>query len=140
MQYRLCAACGIMGSLLSWCFGGWDAALQALVICMAVDYLSGLAVAGIFKHSLKTETGGLNSRIGFQGLVKKGMMLLIVLIAHRLDAVLAVTYIRDGVCVAFLVNELISILENAGMMGIPIPNVLKNAIDVLKQKGDKNND
>lgn len=140
MQYRVCAACGILGSVLSYSFGGWDAALQALVICMAVDYLSGLAVAGIFRHSMKTETGGLNSRIGFQGLVKKGMMLLFVLIAHRLDAVFITAYIRDGVCVAFMVNELISILENAGMMGVPVPKILKNAIDVLKQKEEQKDD
>lgn len=137
MQYRICAAAGVLGSVLSYLFGGWDAALQALVLCMAADYLSGLAVAGIFKHSQKTETGGLNSRVGFQGLVKKGMMLLIVLIAHQLDAVLATAYIRDGVCAAFLMNEVISMIENAGMMGIPVPKALKNAIDVLKQKEEE---
>ncbi len=140
MQYKICTACGLLGSVLSWCFGGWDAGIQALVICMAADYLSGLAVAGIFRHSLKTDTGGLSSRIGFQGLVKKGMVLLIVLLAHRLDVMMGGSWIRDGVCAAFMANELVSILENAGMMGIPMPNALKNAIDVLKQKGEEKHD
>jgi toxin secretion/phage lysis holin len=137
MQYKFCAICGIAGSTVSYLFGGWDAAMQALLLFMAADYLSGLLVAGVFCQSQKTESGGLNSSICFQGLVKKSMMLLFVLVAHRLDAVLGTSYIRDGVSIAFLVNELISIIENAGIMGIPVPKILQNAIDVLKQKEDK---
>ncbi len=134
---KFCTAAGILGSALSWLFGGWDAALQALAVCMAADYLSGLCVAGIFRHSQKTKSGGLSSRVGFEGLVRKGMMLLIVLIAHRLDIMMGMLYLRDGVCAAFIANELLSIIENAGMMGIPIPKIIRNAIDVLKQKGDQ---
>jgi len=114
--------------------------LQALIICMGIDYLSGVLVAGVFRHSLKSENGGLCSRIGFQGLVRKGMILLIVLIAHRLDLIVGGGWIRDGVCAAFLANELVSILENAGMMGIPFPKALQNAIDILKSKGDEKHD
>ncbi len=136
MQVKFCAAAGAMGSICSWMLGGWDAAMQALAVCMAVDYLSGFAVAGIFRHSKKTESGGLSSRVGFQGLLRKGMMLLMVLIAHRLDCMMGTGYLRDGVCAAFLANELVSIIENAGMMGVPIPAVIRNAIDLLKEKGE----
>ncbi len=136
MHPKICAAIGVLGSILSWCFGGWSAALRALALCMAADYLSGLAVAGIFQHSRKTETGGLSSRVGFEGLLRKGMMLLIVLIAHHLDLVMGTGYLRDGVCAAFLANELLSIIENAGMMGVPIPGIVKNAVDLLKKKGE----
>lgn len=138
MNYRITAFFGIAGSFLSWLFGGWDAALQTLLVFMAADYLSGLVLAGVFRHSQKTQTGGLSSMVCFQGLVKKGMILLFVLLANRLDAVIGTAYIRDGVCVAFMANELISIIENAGMMGVPVPEIVKNAIDLLKQKGDKN--
>ncbi len=140
MQLKFCTICGLLGGVLSWCFGSWDAALQALIICMGIDYLSGVLVAGVFRHSLKSENGGLCSRIGFQGLVRKGMILLIVLIAHRLDLIVGGGWIRDGVCAAFLANELVSILENAGMMGIPFPKALQNAIDILKSKGDEKHD
>lgn len=136
MNHYTQAALGIAGGVCSYLFGGWDAALQALLVFMVTDYLTGLAVAGLFRHSAKTKTGGLSSTICFRGIVKKCMMLVFVLIAHQLDLVIGATYIRDGVCAAFLSGELLSIIENAGMMGIPIPGVLADAIDLLKRKGD----
>lgn len=136
MKFNVCAGFGVAGSVVSYLLGGFDAALQTLLIFIVVDYVSGLAVAGIFKKSGKTETGGLNSTICFQGLIKKCMILLCVLMAHRLDVVLALHYIRNGVCFAFMANEAISILENAGEMGVPIPQIIRNAIDLLKKKGD----
>ena len=104
---------------------------------MAIDYISGLAVAGVFHASRKTDSGALESRAGWKGLCKKAMTLLFVLIAHRLDMVIGTTYIRDTVVIAFVTNELISIVENAGLMGIPLPPVITNAIDILKRKGDQ---
>lgn len=136
MNYKLSAGIGVIGGAVSYLFGGWDASLQALLLFMAADYITGLAAAALFRHSPKTESGGLSSKVCFQGLVRKGMVLLLVLLAHRLDTVLAVSYIRDGVCIAFLANELISIIENAGLMGVPIPEVVRHAIDLLKQKGE----
>lgn len=136
MDYRFTVICGCAGSVLSWLFGGWDAALQTLLVFMASDYLSGLVVAGVFHHSAKTPSGGLSSEVCFTGLMKKCMILLFVLLGHRLDVILASAYIRDGVCIAFMINELLSIIENAGSMGVPVPEIVKNAIDLLKQKGD----
>ena len=103
---------------------------------MGVDYISGLAVAGVFHTSKKTDSGTLESRAGWKGLTKKAMTLLFVLIAYRLDLLIGTTYIRDAVVIAFVTNELISIVENAGLMGIPLPAVITNAIDILKRKGD----
>ncbi len=137
MDGRFSAAVGVCGSFLSWLFGGWDAALQTLLVFMAADYLTGLAAAGIFRRSPKTKGGGLSSEAGFQGLVRKCMMLLFVLLAHRLDVVLDIYCIRDGVCAAFMANELISIIENAGLMGVPVPEAVRNAIELLKQKGEE---
>jgi toxin secretion/phage lysis holin len=115
--------------------------MTTLVIFMAVDYLTGLVVAGVFQRSTKSDTGALQSKAGWKGLCKKGMTLLIVLIAARLDLVVGSDFIRDATVIAFITNETISIVENAGLMGLPIPAVITNAIDVLKKSGkedDKN--
>ena len=105
---------------------------------MGIDYISGVIVAGVFHKSTKTKTGGLNSLIGWKGLFKKGLTLAIVLVAHRLDLLIGTNYIRDAVIIAFCANELISIIENAGLIGIPIPTVITKAIEVLKERGGGN--
>lgn len=134
----ICTVLGVIGAAISNLFGGWDAALTTLIIFMAIDYASGIIVAGVFHKSSKSDTGGLNSHIGWQGIYRKGVTLAIVLIACRLDLLLDTNYIKDAVVIAFCANELISIVENAGLMGIPMPDVLIRAIDVLKYRGDKN--
>lgn len=136
-NYNLCAILGLVGAAVTEMLGGWDSSLITLIIFMAIDYLTGLAVAGIFHTSPKTETGTLESRAGWKGLCRKCMTLLFVLIGTRLDIAIGTTYIRDAVCIAFITNELISIVENAGLMGLPIPEVIIKAIDVLKRKNDK---
>ena len=94
----------------------------------------GLVVAGVFHKSGKSETGALESRAGWKGICRKGVTLLIVLIACRLDLVMGSNYIRDAVVIAFILNETISIIENAGLMGIPIPAVITKAVDVLRSR------
>jgi len=130
------AVIGAIGAFIARLFGGWDAAMTTLVIFMGIDYLMGLIVAGIFKRSGKSENGGLDSRAGFKGLLKKSVVLLVVLVACRLDLVLGSTFIKDAVIIGYIANETISIIENAGLMGIPIPDVIKRAIDILKNKSD----
>lgn len=140
MKQTICTVLGVIGSAIASLFGGWDAGLATLIIFMAVDYFSGLAVAGIFKKSPKSITGSLESRAGWKGLCRKGMTLLFVLIAYRLDLVLGLSYIRNAVIIGFIANELISLVENAGLMGVPLPEVIIKAIDILQKKneGDKN--
>lgn len=128
---------GVLGSTISIAFGGWDSALTTLIIFMAIDYVTGLIVAGIFHNSNKTENGSLESKAGWKGLCKKGVTLLIVLVACRLDIVLGSTFVKDAVVIAFVANETISIIENSGLMGIPIPSVITRAIDVLKSKTEE---
>lgn len=135
MKNAICTSIGVVGSLLASLFGGWTTSLTTLLIFMGIDYASGLVVAGVFHNSPKTETGALESRAGLKGLIRKFSMLLFVLIGYRLDVAVGTTYIRDAVCIAFMANELISIVENAGLMGLPIPAVITNAIDILKKKG-----
>ena len=130
---------GAVGGFIAMAFGGWSDALITLIVFMSVDYITGLTVAGIFKKSKKSENGALESRAGFKGLCRKGVALLIVLVATRLDVVMKTTYIEDAVIIAFIANESISIIENAGLMGIPIPSVITKAIDILKKESEKAN-
>lgn len=138
MKEGICTAVGVVGGFIASMFGGWDAAMITLVMFMCIDYVSGLIVAGVFHNSKKTESGTLESRAGWKGLCRKGMTLLFVLIAYRLDLAIGVNYIRDAVIIGFMANELISIVENAGLMGVPLPAVIQNAIDILtKQSAEK---
>lgn len=137
MKEGICTGVGIVGGFIASLFGGWDAALITLVMFMGIDYISGLLVAGVFHNSNKTDSGTLESKAGFKGLCRKGMTLLFVLIAYRLDLALGVNYIRDAVIIGFMANELISIVENAGLMGLPLPAVITKAIDVLTKKAER---
>lgn len=134
MKNTLCILTGVIGSAITALFGGWDTGIATLILFMAIDFFSGLAVAAIFHNSQKTETGTLESRAGWKGLCRKSMTLLFVLIAHRLDLSIGTSYIRDTVVIGFMANELISIVENAGLMGLPLPSVLTKAIDILNKK------
>lgn len=133
-KLTLASITGIIGSFIASLFGGWTTDLQTLILFMCIDFISGLLVAVLFKNSNKTATGTLSSQAGFKGLCKKCYILLMVLVAHRLDVTLATDYIKTAVIIAFIVNELISIIENAGLMGIPIPSVITSVIDVLRKK------
>lgn len=130
------AMIGAVGALLTSLFGGWDTGMTTLIIFMAIDYLAGLVVAGVFKQSQKSDSGALESRAGWKGLCKKGMSLLFVLIAYRLDLMIGTDYIRDAVVIGFCANELISIVENAGLMGLPLPKPIMKALDVLRDKAE----
>lgn len=136
MKQMICSFFGLIGSAIAAAFGGWDAGLATLLIFMGLDYVSGLIVAGVFKNSPKTDTGTLESKAGWKGLCRKGMTLIFVLIAYRVDLVIGTNYIRDAVIIAFIANELISLVENAGLMGVPLPKIIINAIDVLQKKSE----
>lgn len=140
MKNILSTYIGILGSIIASLLGGWDMALQTLVIFMTIDYVTGLMVAGIFNKSTKTKHGALESVAGWKGLCRKGVALLIVLIACRLDLLTGANLIRDAVVIAYCTNEAISIIENAGLMGVPIPTRLTKAIEALKSKEDDNNE
>ncbi len=139
MKTKFITGIGFIGSCVASLFGGWDAALITLIIFMGIDYITGLIVAGVFHNSTKTESGALESKAGWKGLCRKGMTLLIVLIACRLDLVMGTDFVRNAVVIGYIANETISIIENAGLMGLPIPSVLTKAIEVLKKKAETEN-
>ena len=131
---------GIIGSFISNSFGGWNQAMTTLCIFMLTDYVTGLIVAGVFKNSTKTNDGGLESKAGFKGLMRKFGVLLLVLIACRLDMMFDTSFVKDCVIIAFIANETISITENIGLMGVPIPKVIEKAITLLNEKGEEKNE
>lgn len=124
-------------AFISGIFGGWNEALTTVVVLMIIDYVTGLVVAGVFKNSPKTETGALESKASIKGLFRKFFMLVFIFIGHRIDLEFGTEYIRDAICISFTINELLSIIENAGLMGVPIPKVITNAIAVLKNKEEE---
>ena len=137
----VCTAVGAVGGVIAKALGGWDNAVITLIIFMVIDYAMGIIVAAVFKNSEKSENGGLSSRVCWVGLARKVITLLFVVIAYRLDLLIGTDYIRTGVIIAFCASELISICENAGLMGVPLPSVITKAIDILKNKSeDDNND
>ena len=140
LKVGICTGFGIVGSGIAAAFGGWDAGLMTLVILMAIDYLTGFMVAAIWHKSPKSENGALESKAGWKGLCRKGVTLLIVLIGAQLDKLLGGDFVRNAVIIGYAVNELISIIENAGLMGVPVPEVVQRAIELLQKKGEDEGD
>ena len=136
MKQAIFAALGAAGSFVAGALGGWDSAIITLCVFMAIDYATGFIVAAVFHASKKSDSGGLKSHEGWKGLCKKGMILLLVVVANLLDKQIGASYVRDAVCIFFMVNEGVSILENAGLMGLPIPQWLTKALDILQAKAD----
>ncbi len=134
VRQTLCTFLGVLGGAAAWAFGGWDAALAALLVCMGVDYLSGSIVALVFHKSQKTPSGAYDSGYGLKGLCKKGLMLLFVLVAVQIDRLLGISYARDAVCIGFCANEIISIVENLGLVGIPMPKAITEALEQLQKE------
>ena len=134
MKEWICTATGMIGAAIAAAFGGWDTALIALVICMAVDYISGSIVALVFHNSRKSETGAYNSTYGLKGLCKKGLMLLFVIVAVQVDRLMGSAYVRDAVCIGFCTNEVLSIVENLGLAGVPMPQAVVKALEQLQSK------
>lgn len=121
------ALSGITGSIVSYAFGGWSGVLELLLLFFAVDYITGCAV------SIKTGRG-LRSKIGFLGIMKKGLMLLLVFLGHRIDLALGMNFVMNGTIYFWLANELVSIVENYGRLGFKVPPIFKKVITVLQEK------
>ena len=118
-----------VGGGIAGLFGGWDPLIQVLAGMMVIDYLSGIVVAAMGR-SAKTDYGGLSSKVGAIGLARKGLMLLVVLVAALLDAAMGMegSVCRDAACWFYIANEGISILENVGQAGAPYPERLKRLL------------
>lgn len=127
---------GVIGAAIASLYGGWSSGMTTLVILMIIDYVTGLLTAAVFGKSKKTEDGKLESRAGWKGLVRKCVTLLMVLVAVRIDMLIGTNFVRDASVIGFSANELLSIVENAGLMGVPLPAVIVSAVEVLQKKAD----
>ena len=138
MKDEISTIAGLIGGFIATLLGGWDSALITLVIFMAIDFTTGLIAAALGK-SKHSWTGRLSSKAGWYGLAKKFCTLLIIVVAVRIDILIGTTYVRDATCIVFCVNELLSIVENTSLMGVPYPDAIKKAIDVLQKKAGRVN-
>ncbi|NLP51433.1 phage holin family protein [Bacillus sp. RO1] len=118
----------LVGSMASFFYGGFSSLLMFLIMFVVVDYLTGIMAAFVEKR--------LSSRVGFKGIAQKVFIFALVSIAHVLDIILGTNLIKDVTILFYLVNEFISIMENASRLGVPIPNILKKVIDAIKKKAD----
>lgn len=135
---RLLAAAG---GAVAGLFGGWNTLLTVLAALMAADYLSGLTVA-LMGRSRKTEYGGLSSKVGAQGLARKGLMLLVVLVAALLDQAMGAeaAVCRDAACWFYIANEGLSLVENLSLAGVPFPPRLKRLLGQHLEQDEKEED
>lgn len=126
----------VIGSTVAHALGGWDMALKVLVCFMILDYATGWLVAALWHKSGKSETGALSSDAGFKGLLKKCVMLALVWMGNLLDRATGSDFVRTAVCMFFIANEGLSILENTAIMGIPYPAFIKNMLDAMRRAAD----
>ncbi|MFC4103590.1 phage holin family protein [Paenibacillus xanthanilyticus] len=132
-QAELSTGAGLLGAFLSYAFGGWSEALAFLLLVIGIDVITGVSA------SLK-EGAGLSSAVMSAGLAKKGLTLVVILLAHRMDILLGTDVVMVGAVYFYIANELISITENYGRLGLPLPDAVKRVIAVLKNKGGANDD
>jgi len=119
---------GAGGALLGLA-GGWDALMRVLVICMAVDYVTGVI------NAIKERE--LSSKVGWVGILRKLTIFGVVILAAQIDVALNLQAVCRTAAIAFYTaNEGISVLENAAAIGLPIPQKLIDILGQLKKKGD----
>lgn len=135
------AACGAVIAMLA----GVPPVMWVLIGVMTIDYVTGI-ICGVMGVSPKTESGGLSSRAALTGLLRKGMILLVVLLAALLDmavranAGVQFSAVTGATCLWFIASEGVSILENAAAMGLPIPKVLQRALDIMMDESGQDDD
>lgn len=131
MEKHFNALVAVIATFFTYLFGSWDLALQVLIVFMVLDYGTGVLYAFLNNQ--------LNSEVGFKGLVKKLMILVVLIIGVMLDRILGTgTWVfRTLVCYFYIANEGISLLENVGNIGIPIPNKIRNALEQLNKDDEE---
>jgi len=123
-----------IGAILSHFFGVWDRLIEAMIVFMVIDMLTGSIVAGIFNKSKKSPDGKLLGKSMAQGMAKKGMALFFVIIGCQFDLLLQRDYVRSAVIFCILTSELLSILENAALMGVKPPKIFQHILSVVSEK------
>lgn len=138
LYFSVLTACSAAGAVIAKALGGWDESLQVLITFMAVDYVLGIIIALVWKSSPKTEDGSFESNASLKGLFRKGGILAIVYMAVQIDMLAGnSSYIRNTVILFFIANEGFSIIENLGIMGLPMPEVIRNAFAAIKKQSEQ---
>lgn len=127
-QSTINTGAGLLGVFLTYAFGGWSEALSFLLLVIGIDIVTGMFAS-------TKEGSGLNSAVMSVGLAKKGLTLLVVLLAHRMDVLMGTDVVMVGATYFYIANELISVTENYGRLGLPLPDAVTRIIAVLKDKG-----
>lgn len=130
MKYIINFVTGTVFTGISYLLGGWDMTIKILLIMIVLDYIT-----GVFKAIYNKK---LNSEVGIKGVIKKVGYLIIVAVSVEIDRMMGDTgAIRNIVIYFFVANEGISVVENWGAMGLPMPQAIMDALEQIKQKGDK---
>ena len=139
-ETMLQAVAAVGGAVLSF-FCGMPPVMWVLVAVMSLDYLTGI-ICGIMGVSEKTEHGHLASSAAFRGLMKKVLIIIVVLLAALLDKAVSMgagvefAAVTGATCLWFIASEGISVLENVVKMGVPVPEILTRALELMKNKGE----
>ncbi|OQP07031.1 holin [Geobacillus sp. 46C-IIa] len=119
-----------IGAVVGYLFGGWSELLGILLAFVVMDYVTGVMAA--------YREGSLRSAVGFKRIPKKVMIFMLVAVGHLIDRAVGTNGLfRDATIFFYLANELLSIIENAGRIGLPVPEQIKQAVEVLKGKSEK---
>ena len=119
----------IAGAILTYLFGGWSALMGILLTFVAIDYITGFVAAGF--------NGELSSNIGLRGIAKKIFIFVIVAIGHLADKAIGLKDVIMYAAIYFYVaNEALSIIENVGRIGLPVPEAIKKGIAILQKKSE----
>lgn len=132
MKVILMVMVDIAETLLHATFGEWNSAMTTLLIFMTMDYLACMVIKKLYKCDTKAKN--LKCKTGWKGISKKCMLIVFIMAAHRIDLLMTTQYIRNIVVVAFITNELLSLIESAKMMGIRVPQIFMTTIEILREK------
>ena len=120
----------VLGSIANYFLGGWDLALKTIILFMALDYVLGIMCGGKNKR--------LSSEVAFNGIFKKVAILIVIAVGSSLDEMVNAEGLLRGLVIFFYIGlEGISILENATLLGVPVPDKLKAALEQLKEGNKK---
>jgi len=132
----LCGALAGVGGCFIALLGGYTPILQSLFIFIGLDIITGL-VESFFKHSTKTKSGKFSSNVMWKGLARKGLILVVIMVANAMDMVFGMDYLTSAVCLFYCIQECLSVLENLGKCGVPLPKKLVDILDVLDEQNEK---
>lgn len=136
IYYTALGCIAIAGTAIAEALGGWDTSLKVLIIFMSIDYITGILCALVWKKSPKSESGAFESKASLKGLIRKCAVLILVYIGALLDELTEQHIVRTAVIIFFIANDGFSIVENLGIMGVPMPDAIRNAFELLQMKKD----